>query len=890
MDRDVTERLQAEEAQERLVSELERTARELEEQRALLEAVLEQLPTGVLVVEAENHRVLLRNEAFERIVRQPVPVGSNVITDLHWTRRHPNGRPYQVAELPPVRAKTKEEVVSGEEMVLVHPDGSATTVLVSSAPVRDAEGGLVSVVSVFQDISLRKRDEETIRYQAGLVDNVSDAILSTDERFIIRSWNKGAQRVYGWTAAEAIGRHADELLGTESSIAVLEHAAAQLLAHGLSEVEVMHRRKDGKAVHAVTTVSLLRNERGEVIGTVGIMRDVTARKRAEQERERLLVAAEEKQRLLDALLEHIPEGITIARAPDLAPLATSRHGSDLLARGQQASGLSMPAWLAQMEYYLADGVTPARPEDHPLWRAITRGHTIEGQELTLRRPDGSMLPLLCNAGPIRDSEGNITGGILAWRDISLRKHRQEALAQANQQVQWLLEALPVGIAFSRDAAGQRVVGNPACLAQFEMRPEDNISASAADPSAAGLAVRYFLEGRELSGADLPLQRAAAENREIPFVEFEVLLPSGRRWDCEAAAAPIHDLHGRVIGAVAVTVDVTERKRLEEAERARVRHARLLDTMQENVPVALAYLDAEFRFTRANTPYLRAVGRPWEELLGRIYHEAVGSPAIVELLAEARASGRRADAREDFRDGSGSAAPTYWDLSTTPVKDHGGAIVGYVLSAADVTERVAQRERLLAAERARAEIAESLHDEIAHRVKNNLAMISGLLSMQALSQSNPQTAAALRAAVTRVRTFATIHEQMYTQAAEETDLLEALRRIATTTRNVFSARHEVEIAVRGEPFICSGRDITNLCVIVNELLTNALKHGAIGPGRQAARAGGPGNPGRTRGPLRLELRPSPGRRLRHGGRRRDGASSGNRPDKPIRGSIPALRSR
>ncbi len=311
------------------------------------------------------------------------------------------------------------------------------------------------------------------------------------------------------------------------------------------------------------------------------------------------------------------------------------------------------------------------------------------------------------------------------------------------------------------------------------------------------------------------------------MEMEVLLPSGRRWQCEAAGAPIHDLQGRVIGAVAVTVDITERKRLEEAERARVRHARLLDTIQENVPVALAYLDAKFRFTRANTPYLRAVGRPWEELLGRDYQEAVGTAATLELLARARASGERADLREAPRPSPAGGGLTSWDISATPVKDHGGAIVGYVLSAADVTERVAQRERLLAAERAAAEIAESLHDEIAHRVKNNLAMISGLLSMQALSQPDPHTAAALRAAVTRVRTFATIHEQMYTQASDQTDLLEALRRIAATTRNVFSARREIEINVRGEPFVCSGRDITNLCVMANELVTNALKHGAIG---------------------------------------------------------------
>ena len=106
------------------------------------------------------------------------------------------------------------------------------------------------------------------------------------------------------------------------------------------------------------------------------------------------------------------------------------------------------------------------------------------------------------------------------------------------------------------------------------------------------------------------------------------------------------------------------------------------------------------------------------------------------------------------------------------------------------------------------------------------MISGLLSMQALTHPHPETAAALQDAVARVRTFATIHEQMYTQPGEALDLLEAVRRIAATTRSVFSLRPEVEIGVQGERLICPARDITNLCVITNELLTNALKHGDL----------------------------------------------------------------
>ena len=102
------------------------------------------------------------------------------------------------------------------------------------------------------------------------------------------------------------------------------------------------------------------------------------------------------------------------------------------------------------------------------------------------------------------------------------------------------------------------------LGQFEVRPEDNLSASAPDAIAPGRQVRFLKEGRLISDSELPLQRAVAENRPILPMELEVELPSGRRWNAAASARPIRDAQGNVIGGVAVTVDLTERKQAEEA--------------------------------------------------------------------------------------------------------------------------------------------------------------------------------------------------------------------------------------------------------------------------------------------------------------------------------------
>ena len=155
---------------------------------------------------------------------------------------------------------------------------------------------------------------------------------------------------------------------------------------------------------------------------------------------------------------------------------------------------------------------------------------------------------------------------------------EQELFETQQRLKALLEALPVGVHFSDDATCQRISGNAATLAQFDATPEDNISVSAPDDGAAGRHTKYISDGRLLREFELPLQRAVAENRIIPPVELEIELPNGRRWIAEASGAPIHDTHGKVVGGVAVTLDITERKRVEEA----LRRSERLELEQEEV--------------------------------------------------------------------------------------------------------------------------------------------------------------------------------------------------------------------------------------------------------------------------------------------------------------------
>jgi signal transduction histidine kinase len=132
----------------------------------------------------------------------------------------------------------------------------------------------------------------------------------------------------------------------------------------------------------------------------------------------------------------------------------------------------------------------------------------------------------------------------------------------------------VGVSFSYDRTCEHISGNAAVLAQIEASPGDNMSASASDLGAHGRRLKFFVKGRPIGPEELPLQRAVAENREIKPMEFETILPSGRRIFLEASGAPIRDEQGNASGGVAVTVDISERKRAENT--LKEIHAQLAD--------------------------------------------------------------------------------------------------------------------------------------------------------------------------------------------------------------------------------------------------------------------------------------------------------------------------
>lgn len=635
----------------------------LEAERHKTDALLQQffdLPfIGIAITDpASKHWVRFNNQLCD-ILGYP----REELEQISWADvTHPDDLEADTAEF--------DKVMQGEsdgytmDKRYIRKDGNVVDAYIDIKCVRNADGEVDYFVAMVQDISERKRAEQQLldseaRFRATF-DTVTDGILLADiDAGHFTMGNAAIERMLGYSGEELQQLDIEDIHPPESLEHVRDQVQLQLRGEKTVAEALPVRRRDGSVFFADVSSAPLQLQGHHYL--VGVFRDITERKHAEEQ-------LHATYRLLDFALEQIPIPVLIARAPDVTITHINAACKALLVNPpEDPTTITLENYPEHWPAYHPDG-TPFGLEDYPLPRAILKGEPTHNEEVILRLPDGDRW-VIASAAALRNDDGAIIAGIVAFPEITEQKLAQQALEQARQRAQHYLDIAGV-MMISLDTEGRIVLANQrAC----EILGYDEPELLGTDWFGQCLPERIRDETRQVFATLI-----AGEMETVEYVENPVLTRSGEERCISWHNTVLRDEHGAIIGSLGSGEDITALRRNE----ARLR------TLINTIPDLIWLKDTEGVYLACNPMFERFFGASEAEIAGKTDYDFVGKE-LADFFREhdnkAMAAGRPSSNEESLTFAADGYQGTFETLKT-PMRDDQGRLIGILGIARDISER------------------------------------------------------------------------------------------------------------------------------------------------------------------------------------------------------------
>ena len=530
-----------------------------------------------------------------------------------------------------------------------------------------------------------------------LIDNLPDIVFAKDSRSRFTLANTACARQLGASRAEAVlGKTDADFVSPElCSQYLADEQALMQSGQPVTKEEPTQNRETGEIRESLTTKVPLKDDAGKVVGLVGIARDITERKRAEE-------ALAVERNLLRSVIDLLPDCIY---AKDTSHrFLLSNEACALL------MGAAAPAELigkTDADFYPSELEANFLAEELSVFKGVPLINKAE----PATRPDGTREFILTTKVPLKDGSGKIIGLVGCARFITERKQAEEALKREHNLLRTLIDHIPDNI-YVRDLSNRFVVANESFARLMGV----------AGPSALiGKRDADFYPEEMAASFDKADQEVFA-GRPIFNRERVLRFPNGQELTVLNTKVPFKNDKGEVIGLIGVGHDITERKRTEAALAA---EQRLLSSLITATPDAIYFKDRESRFIRINDALVLKLGLSDPSVaLGKTDLDMFGEQHAREAYADEQrimATGEPMidkEEREDWKDGH-----ITWASSTKmPMRDTGGKIVGIMGISRDITERKRIEDHLIQSQKL--ETVGKLAGGIAHEFNSILTAIIG----------------------------------------------------------------------------------------------------------------------------------------------------------------------
>ena len=395
----------------------------------------------------------------------------------------------------------------------------------------------------FQDIFARKRANEHLQFLATILQHLSESIIVTNLQGNIIYWNEGATALFGYSAQDMLGKN-PAILYPETE-AHQFHADLEQIRAGKAYIsEWKGRRKDGTAVWIDIKTTLLHTSEGEAIGFIGVAKDITERKRAEEASLWLAAIVESSN---DAIIGKTREGI----------ITSWNRAAERMYGYSAAEAVGQPVTL----------IFPPNRQDEftTIMERITRGERIEHFETMRVRKDGTILQVSVTVSPIHDSEGQIIGASAIARDITEQKRLEAEVRQSKQQLEVIFQNIADGITV-QDKNGTVIYVNDAGAKLSGFASAQEMLAFDVETLRAHILERIEMKdefGQPLSFAELPATKALqGQNYAETLINYRDKHTGQSLWSV-VKASPIVDETGQVQLVVNIFSDLTIHMELEQ---------------------------------------------------------------------------------------------------------------------------------------------------------------------------------------------------------------------------------------------------------------------------------------------------------------------------------------
>ncbi len=715
------------------------------------------------------------------------------------------------------------------EKRFIHKQGHFVWARLTLSLVRDEDGNPDYEIAVIEDISQRMQLEETLRRYELLASHSRDIILFLDRDGNILEANQAAVDTYGYTREQLLELTIFDLR---------QDAPPDLVKQQMDKAEqgmlfeATHKRKDG------STFPVEISSQGAVIEgkatLISIIRDITQRKKSEQE----LLASQEK---LNTVIDSMPVGVIITGA-DGTITRINQAAYELW--GIPPETTSLERYGEWVGWWPKTGQR-IKAHEWGMARALTKGEVVRGELVQNQKFNSTERRYyLNNAVPLRNSEGEIIGGIVAMQDVTKRIETQLALRDSEQRFRGIFDNVGVGI--------------------IEVERDDNII-NVNDRACQILGMsREQLKSMKIHDLTWPADREISDklNRELhqglrsgTDYEKRYVKRDGSPVWVHVTVSPVYDEHGKWIRSIGTMEDITERKQAQEnleAERAR------LQAVLDSIPVAVWFTDKNGRMIQAN----KAVENVWggkailvegidqyDQYKG--WFADTGKPIKTHDWALARAIEKGETTTGEVInilrfDGKHGTLLN----SASPVLDRQGNIIGGVVVALDITERKraedqlkkfnetleqrvserTQQLRALTLQLSQAEyqerkrLAKILHDHLQQLIvaaKMHIGWIQPSSDIEAMHETAKETSNILKEALKVSRGLAV---DLSPPVLHDAGLIGGINWLASDMKKKYHFDVNVQLEKNAEPEFESLRIL--LFESVRELLLNSLKHSKV----------------------------------------------------------------